>query len=120
MSSIIAVSLPFGAGQPAAAKASGGIARSSLPISGSPSAFARRFAGSIVSTMTRRPACAAWIAIAALVDVLPTPPGPTQTITRPRAITLESRSAGVSTIARPRELDVRGAVELLGQLLDEA
>ena len=50
--------------------------RSSFPSSGSPSEFASRFAGSIVSTATFFPRAAIPSAMAADVVVLPTPPGP--------------------------------------------
>ena len=51
-----------------------------------PSAWASRFAGSMVSTATVRPRSAARNASAAAVVVLPTPPEPQQTITRVRRI----------------------------------
>ena len=59
---------------------------SSLPSSFRPSEFARRLAGSIVSTAAVLPRSAMPTAIAAEVVVLPTPPDPAQITTSLRAI----------------------------------
>ena len=69
-----------GASRPRPRKASSGTRRSVLPIPSSPSASARRRAGSTVSTRTLPPRwAAAMAAAAAAVVVLPTPPGPQAT-----------------------------------------
>src|SRR5688572_21400882 len=102
MSSIIAVSRPSGFGRPTAANARSPTSASSLPISGSPSAFASRLAGSIVSTIVRLPSRAACIAIAAEVDVLPTPPGPTQTTQRALSSNGSRKSAMLRSLRRLR------------------
>jgi hypothetical protein len=66
------------------ANRAGSISRGSLPSSSSPSEFASRLAGSIVTTATFAPSAAAPIASAAAVVVFPTPPEPAQTtILRP-------------------------------------
>ena len=74
-SSIIAHSSPFIS---TPARRSGSTRRGSLSSCSSPSAFASRLAGSIVTTATLSPRAAIPTAIAAEVVVLPTPPAPTQ------------------------------------------
>src|SRR5688572_14956500 len=64
---------------PRACAVSTGRGRGSADRLPSPSASARRGAGSIVDTSVRRPARAARMATAAAVVVFPTPPGPAHT-----------------------------------------
>src|SRR5437764_276584 len=80
-SSIIAHNSPVTSRPPPASR-SGSIRRGSFSSSASPSAFASRRAGSIVTTATFAPRAAIPSATAAEVVVLPTPPEPAHTQTR--------------------------------------
>ena len=77
-SSIIAHSSPSISSPPLTSR-SGSTRRGSLWSCSRPSAFASRFAGSIVTTATFAPCAAMPSAIAAEVVVLPTPPDPAHT-----------------------------------------
>src|SRR3954471_8302485 len=93
-SSIIAHSSPR-ISTPCGAKRAASTRRGSLPSCSSPSALARRLAGSIVTTATRSPWAAMPIASAAEVVVLPTPPEPAQITIR-----LPSSSGTTDVMAR--------------------
>src|SRR4051794_15187927 len=93
-SSIIAHSSPR-ISTPCPAKRDGSTRCGSLPSCSRPSALARRLAGSIVTTATRRPSAAMPIASAAEVVVLPTPPDPAQITIR-----LPSSSGTTDVMAR--------------------
>src|SRR3954447_6473347 len=93
-SSIIAHSSPR-ISTPCPAKRDGSTRCGSLPSCSRPSALARRLAGSIVTTATRRPSAAMPIASAADVVVLPTPPDPAQITIR-----LPSSSGTTDVMAR--------------------
>jgi hypothetical protein len=97
-SSIIAHSSPRN-GAVAPASRSGSTRRGSFSSSWSPSALARRLAGSIVTTATLAPSAAMPSAIAAEVVVLPTPPDPPHTHTRFPANRSEMLIAGESSFA---------------------
>src|SRR5215213_1431110 len=93
-SSIIAHSSPR-ISTPWGAKRAGSTRCGSLPSCSRPSALARRLAGSIVTTATRRPSAAIPMASAAEVVVLPTPPEPAQ-----MTIRLPSSSGTTDVMAR--------------------
>src|SRR5918993_1207607 len=104
MSSIIASRLPGPrAGSPLALTG-----RGELESRSSPSAWASRRAGSMVSTQVRRPAWAAHSATAAAVEVLPTPPDPQHT-------TIRADAAG-----QERQLDRWQPVQPGPELLEQA
>jgi hypothetical protein len=92
MSSIIAARLPLGS------KPSTSTSLGVLPSSRSPSACARRRAGSMVSTTVLRPRSAARTAIAAAVVVLPTPPEPQHTMTWMSGLSIRASTARRSFI----------------------
>src|ERR1700690_4496898 len=99
-SSIIAVSEP----RAAPSETNGSDTSCSSPIMRpSPSAWARRFAGSMVKQSPRRPRRAAPTPSAAAVVVLPTPPAPTTTSTR-RDITSWSSVSGMAVVLAVREV----------------
>src|SRR5687767_6766118 len=111
VSSMAAHSSPRGS-TPAAANSRDGTCDSTLPNCSSPSAFARRRAGSTVMTRTFPPRWAAAIAAAAAaVVVLPTPP-------EPQKITISlAASSGSREVAGPelrRLAMVRPSVPQLG------
>src|SRR5215831_16371599 len=114
---------------PRARQASGGTGRGSALSAPTPSASARRGAGSIVHTRVRLPSRAASAPRAAAVVVLPTPPGPTQTrilLSRTRARIMwrgrlshshEQRGDVVGTARLVRGVDeqLAGRLELVGR-----
>src|SRR5215218_9729881 len=93
-SSIMAHSSPS-ISTPCGAKRLGSTRCGSLPSSAIPRALARRLAGSMVTTATRRPCAAMPMASAAEVVVLPTPPDPAQ-----MTIRLPSSSGTTDVMAR--------------------
>src|SRR5215217_3374381 len=97
MSSIIASRLPGPrAGRPLALTGRGALESRSRPR-----AWARRRAGSMVSTQVRRPDSAAHRATAAAVEVLPTPPDPQHTTIRADRASSARGEAATETTAVP-------------------
>src|SRR5580698_6855749 len=101
VSSIITVIDP-GTSIPAWAKSAGSTCWASVFISSMPRLCERRRAGSIVRQRTRLPRRAAARPRAAVVVVLPTPPQPTQRMTRRESSRGESPDDGFDEAVTPR------------------